>query len=230
MVCRLSAEVFFLILDASDMLCIASLRYTSRNFYNLCVEYLEYARRRLLRYYVDDSDLLWELLDDFQAVIGGPAALAFVLLDLASLPNGLDVFVAGEDLGNMTRILKETHLLRHVPHRRPPGPSPRNIRETIAFTTPTNRYIYLHGSVDECALLPLVSILPTYYINYVARHTFGVGYPALTFAGLALTCDPHMRSTWRGCMYSLTSPLQDRFHTAVRPSHLPGFEIGRAHV
>lgn len=199
------------ILAHSDLASVVTLRNTSRTAYVETVGYLLYQRRRLVEHYLPDESLFWDLAEDAHAVISGPSALAYIRFDLDILPDTLDVFVGMLEAELFLQLLEEEFDLAVESDI---APSPwRNVKRTVTFQSKPNRYIAIHVAVGVSALEPAVSFHTTILCNYIARHTFAVGYPALTFASVGLEGRDHPATTY------------DDFTTIQYPHQLPNLSV-----
>ncbi|KAH9848189.1 hypothetical protein C2E23DRAFT_739993 [Lenzites betulinus] len=144
-------------------------------------------RDRLLYHYVPDVCALITVLVRTRAVIGGFAALSYILRDPSLCPTNLDIFVPMSTGNLLVQLLHEDHNqhLQIVPPSPHPLPRPAITRAVIARTTTfvcrsTGRTISIFSSSSETALEPIASAPVTALVNWLSPHTFGCGYPVLT--------------------------------------------------
>lgn len=169
-----------------------ALRLVSSELYNIVTSIISTDRRRLLRHFVSEVDVLLGYIRKNNVIIGGEASLAFILRDPSLFPDSLELYVdakvrlygAGNDLAEETRLRLE--LVEHDDNTESPH-TDYAIR-TGTYRTQNGRVIKLFLPVDINTLLePIVSPWSTALINFVGADTFGCGYPLLTFRRRALS-------------------------------------------
>ncbi|KAI0349027.1 hypothetical protein OH77DRAFT_1415658, partial [Trametes cingulata] len=164
-------------------------------------------KRRLARHYVAHAPLtLWHWIGTCRAVVGGAAALCFILRQQSDLPHTLDIYVSSAETEKLLCALEDDtnlQLLRLTPRTpsrqtasNPNTPTSRTARTTL-FSCLGGRSIAVHTSVSLSTIDPIVSTWTTALINYVGQDTIACGYPSLTFNRRALAAPLAPYSTQR---------------------------------
>lgn len=171
------------IVAESDMTSLLALRRTCRTFYSHATAVLELDRRHLLLHYVPDAALLWYHLVQSRAVVGGLAALSFILRDSTILPLSLDIYVSALHGEHLEQMVDHEHRLRiddiqtyDDPYNEL-GPC---IDRAVTFQGRNGRFITIHTSISISPLEPIASSPTTALINWVSPYAFACAYPALT--------------------------------------------------
>lgn len=172
--------------DACDLPTLLSLRLTSGDLGEHVQNVLETDRKTLLLHYVNNADLFLEHLRETRALVGGLAALSFILRDPSLRPTTLDVYVSS-DQGELLEQRLEDDMdldleLNDVVDQDPVlwFNTPRHTSRVCSYLCPDGRAINVHTSVSLSALDPIAMSGTTALINWVSPYAFGCGYPALT--------------------------------------------------
>ncbi len=148
----------------------------------------------LMEHYHEQQEVIWRHLDSARAVVGGLAALSFVLREPRVLPEAMDVYVTplqGEHLEQWLEEDEELHMnlsTTVVWTTANPEAGRRHITRTTTFPTGNGRFIHIHTATSHSALEPIVSTGVTALMNWVSARAFGCAYPALTLNRRALAC------------------------------------------
>lgn len=144
-------------------------------------------RTALAKFYVDNPDALWLHLEAAGAVIGGLAALVFVLRSCALTPPPfLDIYVASHNADILATLLQQDHTLGL--HSEPfEEAEPQLVDETCqkvarktTYVCSNGRTLIVHCSASRSCLEPVAACMTTALCNWVSAHAFASGYPALT--------------------------------------------------
>ncbi|KAI1784457.1 hypothetical protein LXA43DRAFT_1101368 [Ganoderma leucocontextum] len=162
-----------------DMLSLLRLHAVSKEFHAFIHRYLAAHREALVAHYVPEPQLFLSCMRDFYAVIGGMAALSFVVHDPSIRPPWLDVYITnrhwdlfGEDLGKFMKLTQVYHN---------DGGGYGVNTPYYMFRTEVGRLLRVFISDSLSPLYTLARSAPTTaLINYVAPDSFGVAYPWMT--------------------------------------------------
>lgn len=191
-----------------DLASLITLRLTSRSLKADVTAILLAEKTRLLRFYVDNADGLWQHLEEAGAVVGGLAALNFLLRDPLSVRHStLDIYVASDQGELLEQRLEEDETLDLEN-----GPvdlwrvdydhhTSRNVARTRTFICPNGRLIDVHTSQSLSALEPIAASITTALCNWVSAYAFACGYPALTLNRRSLGRDLLRRDTSVASLY-----------------------------
>ncbi|OJT13875.1 hypothetical protein TRAPUB_9544 [Trametes pubescens] len=189
----LPSEIVNQVVDACDLLSILALRKCSCTLYAHTVEILLLNRRKILRHYVPNPDLLWEHLEETRAVIAGLAALSFILRDLSLLPATLDLYTSSAHGGRLEQLVEQEQALPIDDIQildDPWNELQPNICRSVTFATHDGRYIAVNSSASLSPLDPIAASPTTAVINWVSPYVFACGYPALTLRRQSLGLPP----------------------------------------
>lgn len=177
----------------SDLPSILALRRTCRTLYAHAVAILEVDRRNLLLHYVDDPALMWYHITETRAVVGGLAALSFILRDPNILPPTLDVYVSslqGEHLEQMVEEEQDLRIDDIQDYDDPFNELDPNVNRSVTFRGRNGRSVTIHTSISLSPLEPIAGSPTTALINWVSSDAFACGYPALTLRRRSLGDSP----------------------------------------
>ncbi|KAL1940515.1 hypothetical protein VTO73DRAFT_7950 [Trametes versicolor] len=147
-------------------------------------------RRKLLQHYLPNPDELWRCLDETHTVVGGIAALLFLLRSASALPSTLDVYVSSLHSDRLEQLLEEDlHLFLsdieqntdHLGHL---------VSRAATFTISATRFITIHTSQSVSSLEPIAITPVTALANWVSPHAFACGYPSLTLRRRCIGAPP----------------------------------------
>lgn len=181
----LPLEIARIVAAGLDMASLLALRETGHAWYSMVTELLAEDKEALLRHYVHDPGLLWEILADNHAVVGGLAALSFFLRDRKALPDHLDVYVGANQADLLQHMLEDeedVHLLRISSIKLHAGDNDRNrgVKRSTTYAARDQRRIVVHHSTSESALFAISRTWTSVLMNFVCSDTFGCAYPSLT--------------------------------------------------
>ena len=182
--CSLPVEIDTHITDELELPALIAWRDTSRKAYAHVESEFQSSLVKLVRHYVPDVDELLAVTDHYNGVIGGLAALAYIVRDFSLLSDTLDIAVGCERAAEMEDDLVRTQSLAFVEEIPPPAYTEDTTYRI--FRTPNGRHIKLHISPTPSALMPIVRTPLTALYNYVTPRGFGCAYPLLTLARLTL--------------------------------------------
>lgn len=142
-------------------------------------------RKKLLQRYVARQDILWRHLDDTRAVVGGFAALGFLLRDHDVCGQTLDLYASASRGRRLEHVLREdpelglsaVQVQRLHDDYRIIG---LHVARTATFTTNNGRFIKLHISSSLSTYDPIAISPTSALMNWVSPHAFACGYPSLT--------------------------------------------------
>ncbi|OJT04368.1 hypothetical protein TRAPUB_4911 [Trametes pubescens] len=196
-----------MIVDHSDLTSILCLRQTSLELRAHAQAILLDDKTALLAFYVARHDKLWQHLADWGAVVGGFAALSFLLRDPLLLNTTLEIYVSPLNSDHLEQVLQEDFDLalaqtgtQHWRLNR--YATCRQISHTTSFICPNGRYIDVHTAATSSSLDPIASSVITAFSNWVSPHAFACAYPALTLRRRALRSLPSSASPELPGVYS----------------------------
>ncbi len=176
-----------MIAENLDVASLLAFQRVCHNSYTIATSVLSSDRCRLVKHYIPQVNLLLDHMRRHRAVIGGLAALAFVLRDPSLFPDTLDLFVPGRTTGPLCeqafRDDPEFHLLPEgvIDRSDTAGESlHRSVAREVTYRTPNGRFIKLHIAEKDTALEPIVTSWTSALVNYVGADSFACGYPLLT--------------------------------------------------
>lgn len=176
-----------------DLPTLLVFRTTSQNGLRVVRKELATTLKAIVSRFVPNPKLLLVKLDKLNAVVGGPAALAFFLRGLDVHPKHLDIFVPIDcmppfvhhilvDQGGL-QLRPPTAVITHPP----PWDLPDE--QCVAFRTPLGE-VNLWQSEAHTPFLPIITGPTSLHILYVSPRYFGSAYPTLLFAHRALVARP----------------------------------------
>ncbi|KAH9855226.1 hypothetical protein C2E23DRAFT_724964, partial [Lenzites betulinus] len=180
-------------------------------------------RNNLLEHYVPSSDTLCAHLEETRAVIGGFAALSFLLRDSSMRPPTLEIYVASPHANHLIQLLEddiEMDLdIQHVLNRRSHSASlPCHVRRATTFLTTRGRSITIYTSVSDSALDPIAARQCSALINWISPFIFACAYPTLTFQRRSLARAPSKTPLDISSQSDYTSLLRHGFDIRAEPS------------
>ncbi|EIW54146.1 uncharacterized protein TRAVEDRAFT_23341 [Trametes versicolor FP-101664 SS1] len=180
---RLPDKAMDVIVRKLSVVSLLALRCTNKRLYSSVTAELQRARDLLLAPYVDDTISMWGLLEEYNAVVGGMAALAFFLRDDDLLPATLDVYVSDNYAPGIDWVhghLEELDL-HCVEESEVWEELPAGVVKSCVYSTTSEHLIrFLWTEWMESVLLPAASSPTTALANFVGAHVFGCGYPEQT--------------------------------------------------
>ncbi|KAL1942586.1 hypothetical protein VTO73DRAFT_6188 [Trametes versicolor] len=179
-------ELVVEIADMCDLPSLLALRLTSSYLGKHVHSVLQSDLAALLRHYVDVPDALLGHMSTTGALIGGLAALSFLLRDRSMRPPSLDIFVAlqeaeyleillGRDVTRGMQLVSTVDYDALNPDNTPPQTS-----RVVTYLCVSGRLLTIHKSTSPSALDPIALSPTTALINWVSPHAFGCGYPELS--------------------------------------------------
>lgn len=182
----LPEELVVLIVNACDIPTLLALRKTNRVLYGHVHHVLRNDRYQLLLHYVPNPEELWQCLDETCAVVGGMAALHFLLRSPTTLPPILDLYASSLHGERLEQLLEENLDLHLTAIERDADRLGRHVAKASTFTISAGRFITVHTSVSVSAFDPIAISPTTAMINWVSHHAFACAYPTLTLQHRAL--------------------------------------------
>lgn len=191
-----------------DIPSLLALRLTSRSLRAEVTAILLAEKTNLLRFYVDRADGLWQHLEEAGAVVGGLAALNFLLRAPRSVRySTLDIYVASDRGTTLEERLEadDTLALTNGPvdlwHPDYLHETSRQVARTRTYICPNGKLINVHTSQSLSALEPVAASLTSALCNWVSAYAFACGYPELTFNHRALGREILRRDTTVASLY-----------------------------
>lgn len=183
------------IADLCGLTTLLSLRCTCAAFKEHVNAILNAERVAIVKHFHFEHDIIWQHLDTAGAIVGGLAALSFVLREPRLLPDVLDVYVSPLQGDHLEQWLEEDeHLDIHstatviwTSENRTCGSM--YVSRTTTFPCPSSgRSIKIHTSTSHSPLEPIAGSPTTALANWVSAQVFACAYPALTLSRRALGC------------------------------------------
>lgn len=179
-------ELVIHIVNTCDIPTLLALRKTNRVLYGHVRKVLANDRHQLLQHYVPNPKELWQSLDETCAVVGGLAALHFLLRSPTTLPPTLDLYVSSPHAERLVQLLEENLDLHLTAVERNADRLGRHVAKASTFTVSANRFITVHTSISISSFDPIAISPTTALINWVSHRAFACGYPTLTLQRRAL--------------------------------------------
>lgn len=214
--CRLPPEIVHDIADACSLPSLLSLRRTSKWLHAHASEVLQSDRRKLIVHYFPNAEQLWRCLDETHAVVGGLAALLFLLRNPRALPATLDIYVSSLDSDRLEQLMEEDLDLFLTNVEQDTNRLGHHVSRAATFTISATRFITVHTSMSVSALDPIAITPVTALLNWVSPHTFACGYPSLTFQQRCVAAAPTGIHLNLLPLYRILSGLH--FELATEPS------------
>lgn len=195
--CRLPVELIREIVDNCDLKTVVDLRATSRFLAGHSEAILRQDRRDLLRPVCQNPDALWQHLRNAKAVVGGLAALSFILRDPSIRTTTVDVYVCNtegdalEDLIAKDASLQLTLQQSHDWNVNDTHVDSNNVLRTTTYAAASGTTMKIHTSRTLSPLTPIATACTTALMNWVSRDAFACAYPALTDNRRALGSLPY---------------------------------------
>ncbi|EIW60985.1 uncharacterized protein TRAVEDRAFT_46218 [Trametes versicolor FP-101664 SS1] len=216
MLLRLAPEFVRAIMDECDITSILSLRRTSAALHHHATAIFMVDRRKLLLRYTNNPDRLWGHLDETRAVVGGFAALRFMLRIPHVHSDPLDIYVSRMEGARLVQILEEDETLDYDvqavrDHKDDAVILDRGVARTTTFASPSGGVINVHTSLSISSVDPIAMTGISALINWVSPFAFACGYPMLTLRRLSLGGAPQQADV--------------RVYTLYHQLYLMGFQI-----
>ncbi|EIW58453.1 uncharacterized protein TRAVEDRAFT_47609 [Trametes versicolor FP-101664 SS1] len=189
------SELLRHIVQSCGIVALLALRKTNRDLYAHVHDVLRLDRRKLLLHYVPNPELLWESMDETNAVVGGRSALLFLLRTQDGLPATLDIYVSSLHGDRLVQLLEEDLDLHLTSVEETWDRLQRNVAKASTFTVSADRFITVHTSKSISPFDPIAMSPLTALINWVSPHAFACGYPTLTLRRRTLA-PPLRRRDW----------------------------------
>ena len=229
--CRLSPELSGLIADHMDLASLISWRQTCIASYAHSTASLERTLLRLVNIFLTHPPALLRLVADFNAVIGGEVALAYVRREKAYRPRTLEIFAGRLQYDPLCRaILSSPRLSPDITHSTVsmadyPVCTRHDIVETLEVHLRCGLSLYVRQSTTFSPVSPIARAICTAFMNFVTPHSFGCAYPRLTLHNRALLCDVGMRTVDVLDDAARTALIDLGIETAVHPSHWSEYRV-----
>lgn len=185
------------IIGHCDLRTIVALRGTSRALTAQSEAVLRQDRAAVLRPLCDNPDTLWRHLQTTRAVVGGLAALSFMLRDPSLQASTVDVYVCNTQGDVLDALLENDDSLHlwlqqavewdvndtHV--------DCKNVFRTTTYVAQGGWTLKVHTSRTLSALTPIATVPTTALMNWVSYEVFASAYPTLTGRRRALGTLPY---------------------------------------
>ncbi|KAI0705719.1 hypothetical protein C8Q76DRAFT_697124 [Earliella scabrosa] len=174
-----------------DLAALVSLRNTCHRMYALAASATRASVEVMLSGMVGDGPQFLDAMFSHRAVIGGEAALTFLLEDRLRPPPRLQLFAPWSwypPYIDRVHDLLSPHIVR-VTTIAGLSSAERATEECTVFTLNNTRAIVVWRSSTISALSLIASAPCSALMNFVTAESFGCGYPALTYRRHALLAD-----------------------------------------
>lgn len=181
--------------DEMDMLSIIKWRLTCKTNYYQAMKSLRRALTKMLDHFMPNPLAFLSILDTHRGVIGGEFALAFVLRDLAMLPDRLDMYASHNEFKALcASILGDARLNKTAIHQTYTQHTVLDALRTLVSTVLVIKMgcgpaIHVHRSYTVSSTAPITRASCTALCNFVTPHGFGCSHPMLTLNRRALLSD-----------------------------------------
>ncbi|KAI0746094.1 hypothetical protein C8Q76DRAFT_607229 [Earliella scabrosa] len=149
----------------------------------------------MLHPFFDDPPAFLRHLTEFGAVVGGIAALSFILQDASLTCDVLQIYAGRNTFGPLVMRLSScpanSSNIATTRARAPPRQfgAERDISGIITFRLRSGRSIAVYKAAASTGCSTLVRSPSTAVMNYITEHSFACAYPALTLHRRALLSD-----------------------------------------
>ncbi|KAI0683467.1 hypothetical protein C8Q76DRAFT_571464, partial [Earliella scabrosa] len=225
----LHPEIHGLITEAMDMHELQVWRRTSKSLYTHATGALRRTLVIILSPFFPFPCTFLRHLTRCKAVVGGLAAISFVLRDRSVRPSTLEVYVSktrhDDFIRRLTTCIVNGPHIRRVVHRSVPWAYSldRNILSYTTLHLKNGRRIIVYQSADVSSCSPLARTTNSALFTFVTEHTFGCAYPPLTLHKRALLSDLRLRNVLDIELDAITDLLKAGFTLAVSPSAWPEY-------
>ncbi|KAL1942613.1 hypothetical protein VTO73DRAFT_4853 [Trametes versicolor] len=191
-----------------DLLSLLALRITCKSLRVEVTTLLQAEKKALLAFYVSLPDNLWQHLEGACTVVGGLAALSFVLRSPELRPPSLDVFIASDQEQFLEQWLEQDTALQlqdgttEVWDLHDGDEMRLHVAQMRTYVCQNGRSISIHTSRSLSPLDPIAASVTTALCNWVSPVVFACGYPALTFKLRSVGRDVFRRNTSIGMLYA----------------------------
>ena len=220
-----------MIADEMDIASLVCWRQTCTANYAHAVASLERKLVRLVDSFLSYPTALLQVVSDFNAVIGGEVALAYIRRDVTIRPHSLEIFVGRLQYEGICRaILSDPLLSLDIVVATTVNAdymlcTQRDITRTLRLRLRSGLDMHIRRSSTLSPLSPIARAPCTAFMNFVTRESFGCAYPRLTLNNQALLCDIGM-----GVADHLDGAARDilvdiGIEAAVEPSHWPEYRL-----
>ena len=227
----LSPELCGMIADEMDIASVICWRQTCTANYAHAVGSLERKLVQLVDLFVTYPTALLRVVTEFNAVIGGEVALAYILRDVLIRPHSLEIFVSRLEYEAICRsILSDPLLSLDIVVATTVNAdymlcTQRDITRTLRLCLRSGLDMHIRRSSTLSPLSPIACAPCMAFMNFVTRESFGCAYPRLTLNNQALLCDIGM-----GVADHLDGAARDilvdiGIEAAVEPSHWPEYRL-----
>lgn len=227
---RLPAEISGMIADEMDMPSAMAWRKTCHENYAHVASSLARSRLKIVGAFLSAASALIAMLGDHNSVLGGDAALSFILRTVDIQVDALDVYVPSSEYELFVdRILKDERFAPDVE-----GSSEiefdsdysycRQVARCTEIRVANQRKIAIWQSLVCGPCMPIAKSMNTVHMNFVNDVAFGCAYPRLTLARHGLMSNLASESCqfqWEPGSYSRLR--RSGFSFAYVPYQLPGY-------
>ena len=220
-----------MIADEMDIASVICWRQTCTANYAHAVGSLERKLVQLVDLFVTYPTALLRVVTEFNAVIGGEVALAYILRDVPIRPHSLEIFASRLQYEAICRaiisdpllsvdIVDATTLKAHYTLC-----TQRDITQTLQLRLRSGLEMHVRRSSTLSPLSPIARVPCTAFMNFVTPQSFGCAYPRLTLNHQSLLSDlatgaaDHLDEAARKLLVDVG------IDAAVRPSHWREYRI-----
>ena len=228
---RLSPELSGMIADEMDIASLICWRQTCIANYAHAVASLERKLVGLVDTFLSYPTALLQVVTDFNAVIGGEVALAYIRRDVLVRPHSLEIFVSRLEYEAICRsILSDPLLSLDIVDATTVKAdytvcTQRDITQTLRLRLRSGLDMHVRRSSTLSPLSPIARAPCTALMNFVTRESFGCAYPRLTLNNQALLCDLGMDAADYLDGAARNVLVDVGIDAAVEPSHWPEYRV-----
>ncbi|KAI0713804.1 hypothetical protein C8Q76DRAFT_620734, partial [Earliella scabrosa] len=228
----LQPELQGLLVDSMDITSLMAWRGVCRSTYAESIGSVDRFNRTMLQPFFPTPEPFFQLLSEHRAVIGGVAAVSFVLRDPGLRAPILEVYVGNRHFdvfvnGLVTCPSNGTNIRRvRASDSSPSFLRDRDIVSSTALYMKSGvvAVIYRSASISACA--PFGRFPTSALMTFITQHTFACAYPALTLNRRTLVADIRMSGCCDTDYLTMGHLVRHGFDFAVNPCSWPEYRTG----
>ncbi|KAI0745195.1 hypothetical protein C8Q76DRAFT_607149 [Earliella scabrosa] len=211
-------------------------RAVCRALYEEVTSALYRERLAILEKFVSSPTVFLHLLTKFRAVIGGIAAVAFVLRDPSIQSDILQIYVGNTAFqGFVDAVQAAEHQAGVRLSLQPTGIPPQFSRErhitcVATFRLRNKRSIIVYRSSIMTGSSIIARSVSSALMNYVTEHTFACGYPELTFSRRGIISNMRLHNCCDTDYLSMLTLVAAGFDLVVNPLQWPEYQPTYPHT
>ncbi|KAI0709387.1 hypothetical protein C8Q76DRAFT_695601 [Earliella scabrosa] len=225
---HLHAEVQGMLADSMDIKTALLWRTVCKATYAEVTGSLTRSRTNILDAYVANGDRLLHTLTEHRAVIGGVAAISFVLRD--NIPcEVLQIYVGTNQYSSLVSELSTSPgLLGTIKRKRSATPNQRYARDRdissiTTFHLANGHAVIVYRSRVISACSPMCRSITTALMTFITEHTFACAYDALTLSRRSILSNTRLKNCSETDYIVTLALMRAKFVFTANPTRWPEY-------